>query len=102
LDADWGPKTFPIADCQERTMKRFSCVLFAVMIGCSPASAAVEQCRFIQSKTDREACYERQEKTLAAKRKPAVTGDAKTNSPDEIKIENDRLGKSLRSICRGC
>jgi hypothetical protein len=83
-------------------MKRFSCVLFAVMIGCSPASAAVEQCRFIQSKPDREACYERQEKTLAAKRKPAVSDEARTKPPDEITIENDRLGKSLRSICRGC
>jgi hypothetical protein len=83
-------------------MKPFACVLFAIMIGCSPASAAVEQCRFIQSKTDREACYERQEKVLAAKRKPAASDDAKTKPPDEIKIENDRLSKSLRSICRGC
>ena len=83
-------------------MKPFSCVLFAVMVSCSPALAAVEQCRFIQSKTDREACYERQEKTLAAKRKPAVPDEAKTKSLDEIQIENDRLSKSLRSICRGC
>ena len=83
-------------------MKFFACVLLAVMISFAPVSAAVEQCRFINSKADREACYERQEKTLAAKRKPAVPDEVKTKSLDEIQIENDRLSKSLRSICRGC
>jgi hypothetical protein len=83
-------------------MKLLACVLFAIMIGCPAAKAAVEQCRFINSKPDREACYERQEKALAAKRKPDVVDRAKTASPDEINIEDDRLGKSLRSICRGC
>ncbi len=83
-------------------MKLFTCVLLVVMMSCPAVMAAVEQCRFINSKPDREACYERQEKALAAKRKPDVVDDAKTVSPDEIKIENDRLGKSLRSICRGC
>jgi hypothetical protein len=83
-------------------MKLFTCVLFAVLIGCPAAMAAVEQCRFINAKPDREACYERQEKALAAKRKPDVVEDAKTTAPDDIKIENDRLSKSLRSICRGC
>jgi hypothetical protein len=83
-------------------MKLFSSVLFAVLISCPAAMAAVEQCRFIDSKPDREACYERQEKALAAKRKPDVVENAKTAAPDDIKIENDRLGKSLHSICRGC
>jgi hypothetical protein len=83
-------------------MKLLACVLFAIMIGCSAAMAAVEQCRFINSKPDREACYERQEKALAAKRKPDVVDRAKTAVPDEIAIENQRLGNSLRNICRGC
>jgi hypothetical protein len=83
-------------------MKLLSLVLVAVLIGCPAAMAAVEQCRFIDSKPDREACYERQEKALAAKRKPDVVDTAKTVPPDDITIENDRLGKSLRSICRGC
>jgi hypothetical protein len=85
-----------------RAMKLLTGVVFAVMISCPAAMAAVAQCRFINAKPDREACYERQEKALAAKRKPDVVDDAKTVSPDEIKIENDRLGKSLHSICRGC
>jgi hypothetical protein len=85
-------------------MKLAALVLFAAMIGGSSLSAAVEQCRFIDSRIDREACYARQEKALAAKRKPEPADDAKTRSVDDIemKIENDRLGKSLRSICRGC
>jgi hypothetical protein len=83
-------------------MKLLSCVLFTVLISCSAAMAAVEQCRFINSKPDREACYQRQEKALAAKRKPDVVEDAKTEAPDDIKIENHRLSKSLHSICRGC
>jgi hypothetical protein len=83
-------------------MKLFTCVLLAVLINCPAAMAAVEQCRFINAKPDREACYERQEKALAAKRKPDVIEDARTTTPDDIKIENDRLSKSLHSICRGC
>ena len=80
-------------------MRSFACALFAVMIS---SSAAVEQCRFIQSRTDREACYDRQAKWLAARRKPDLPVDASTKSLDDIGIENDRLSKSLRSICRGC
>jgi hypothetical protein len=83
-------------------MRLFSCVLFAVLIGCPAAKAAVEQCRFIDSKPDREACYKRQEKALAAKRKPDVVENAKIAAPDEIEIENNRLSKSLHGICRGC
>jgi hypothetical protein len=82
-------------------MKPFTCVLLAVLIGPSPALAAVEQCRFIQSNPDREACYDRQAKQLAAKRTPDVD-EAKPKSVDELTTEDDKLSKSLRSICRGC
>jgi hypothetical protein len=84
------------------TMKFFACVLFAVMISSFPAMAAVEQCRFIKAKPDREACYDRQAKSLAAKWKRDVIDGAKTGPDEEMKIESDRLSKSLRSICRGC
>ena len=43
----------------------------ALTLFSSPASA-VEQCRFIQAKPEREACYQRQEAELAAKRKPGA------------------------------
>ena len=84
-------------------MKFFAYVVFAVVISSTSASAAVEQCRFIQSKPDREACYDRQAKTLAAKRnKAAVVDQTRTKSLEEMKIEHDQVNKSLRSICRGC
>jgi hypothetical protein len=82
-------------------MKFFASVLIAVIISFAPLSAAIEQCRFINSKVDREACYERQAKALAARRKPEVIENTKTESLEE-KSENERLRKSLRSICRGC
>jgi hypothetical protein len=77
--------------------------ILGFLIGAAPASAAVEQCRFIQAKPEREACYARQEKELAAKRKPEPAGDAsKLESLQEMRRDDDAVYKSLRSICRGC
>ena len=79
--------------------------MLALLIGAAPASAAapIEQCRFIQKKPEREACYERQATALAAKRKPETTGDTRTlESLQQMRREDDEVYKSLRSICRGC
>jgi hypothetical protein len=78
-------------------------VLLGLMVAAAPALAEVEQCRFIQAKTEREACYERQAAALAARRKPEPTGDTKTmDSLQQMRREDDEVYKSLRSICRGC
>jgi len=77
--------------------------MLGLMIGTAPALAAVEQCRFIQAKADREACYQRQATALAAKRKPEPTSDTKTmESLQDMRREDDAVYKSLRGICRGC
>ena len=77
--------------------------LLGLLIGTAPALAEVEQCRFIQAKAEREACYERQAAALAAKRKPDPTGDTKTmESLQQMRREDDLVYQSLRSICRGC
>ncbi len=77
--------------------------MLGLMIGAAPAMAAVEQCRFIQAKPEREACYQRQAIALAAKRKPEPTGDTTTmESLQQMRREDDEVYKSLRSICRGC
>jgi hypothetical protein len=77
-------------------------VMVALMIGAAPA-AAVEQCRFIQAKPEREACYQRQEAELAAKRKPEPSRDTTTlDSLRQMRQEDDAVYKSLHSICRGC
>ena len=77
--------------------------MLGLMLGAAPALAAVEQCRFIQVRSEREACYQRQEKELAAKRKPAPTaGTSTVESLQEMRREDDAVYKSLRGICRGC
>jgi hypothetical protein len=81
----------------------FSGVMVALMIGAPAALAAVEQCRFIQAKPDREACYQRQAIALAAKRKPEQTGDTTAlESLKQTRQDDEEVYKSLRSICRGC
>jgi hypothetical protein len=77
--------------------------MLALMVGMAPASAAVEQCRFIQAKPEREACYQRQEAALAAKRKPEPSSDTTTlDQLQQMRRDDDTVYRSLRSICRGC
>ena len=84
-------------------MKFLTCIMFIAVIGSSSAFAAVEQCRFIQAKADREACYERQDRALATKRASRAAGEARTIEPvEQLTPEDDALKRSLRSICRGC
>jgi hypothetical protein len=75
--------------------------LLALMLGAVPASA-VEQCRFIQAKPEREACYQRQEAELAAKKKPEPKRDKMMEALEEMKHEDEALNRQIRGICRGC
>jgi len=78
-------------------------IMLGLTLGAAPARAAVEQCRFIQAKPEREACYQRQEKELAAKRKPEPTADTRAmESLQQMRQEDDALYRSMRGICRGC
>jgi hypothetical protein len=77
-------------------------LMLTIMFGAAPALAAVEQCRFIQAKADREACYERQAIALAAKRKPEQTNTRTMESLQQMRRDDDAVYQSLRSICRGC
>jgi len=80
-------------------------VLLGLMIAATPAVAEIEQCRFIQAKPDREACYQRQATALAAKRKPEPERTSNTptlESLQQMRQEDDAVYKSLRGICRGC
>ena len=76
--------------------------MLALLPGAAPA-LAVEQCRFIEAKPEREACYQRQEAELAAKRKPEPAADTgKLESLKQLREEDDAVYKSMRGICRGC
>jgi hypothetical protein len=76
-------------------------VALALMLGTAPA-AGIEQCRFIQQKPEREACYQRQAIALAAKRKPEPPRDTTLEQLQQMRREDDTVYKSLRGICRGC
>jgi hypothetical protein len=81
-------------------------IALVYIIGSAPALAAVEQCRFIQDKPEREACYQRQDAALAAKRKPkpeATAADTGTGpSLQQMRQDDDAVYKSIHGICRGC
>ena len=88
---------------KDQILIRFISIIFGLMIGAAPAMAEVEQCRFIQAKPEREACYQRQAIALAAKRKPEPTADTRTlETLQQMRREDDTVYQSLRSICRGC
>jgi hypothetical protein len=84
-------------------LKIIAPAMLAVMFEIVPA-LAVEQCRFIQAKPEREACYQRQEAELAAKRKPEQpAAESKfMGSLEQMKHEDEALNRQIHSICRGC
>ena len=83
--------------------KFFLSVMLVCTTGATPALAAVEQCRFIQARAEREACYQRQDAELAAKRKPEPPADSKPmESLQQMRQDDDAVYRSMRGICRGC
>ncbi|MGL3105978.1 hypothetical protein [Bradyrhizobium sp. BR 1432] len=78
--------------------------MIALLISAAPVAALEQNCRFIQAKADREACYKRQEDELAAKRKPApATDESKTlETLRQMRQEDDAVHRSINNICRGC
>ena len=80
--------------------------LLALILDTVPALAEVEQCRFIQAKPDREACYGRQEAALAAKRQQEANRAPENakgmESLEQMKHEDMELNRQLHNICRGC
>ena len=73
-------------------------------ISVAPAAAVEQNCRFIQAKSDREACYKHQEDELAAKRKPAPTTDSSNTLETlrQMRQDDDAVYRSINNICRGC
>jgi hypothetical protein len=97
---------------QGRDMKFAACFTFGVSLALSfPlamtasvfAYAAAEQCRFVQDKVEREACYQRQEEARAVKQKAQAAREAEQSKPLEPMTSDDvTLARAMRGICRGC
>jgi hypothetical protein len=84
-------------------MKFALAVWLAIILGVPPAAAIEQNCRFIQPKAEREACYRQQEAELAAKRKPAPTAASRDlETMQQLRREDAEVYRSLRGICRGC
>jgi hypothetical protein len=87
-------------------LKFFASAMLALMLATAPALAEVEQCRFIQAKPDREACYQRQEAALAEKRQQEANRASENargmESLEQMKHEDMELNRQLHNICRGC
>ena len=87
-------------------MKNAFAALAALAISTTAASAIEQNCRFIQAKPDREACYKRQEEELAARRNkpaPVATDETKTlESLRQMRHDDEAVYRSIHGICRGC
>lgn len=81
-----------------------ACLLFAALMTALVSSAqAAEQCRFIEARAEREACYQRQEAARAARQKAQEAQQAAQPKPYEpMSSEDAELAKAIRGICRGC
>ena len=78
--------------------------LLILAISAAPGAAVEQNCRFIQAKPEREACYKRQEDELAAKHKPAPAA-AENNTLEtlrQMRQDDDAVYRSINNICRGC
>jgi hypothetical protein len=86
-------------------MNLFVHVLFVFAISAS-AAAAAEQCRFVEARAEREACYQRQEAARAVRQKAQETLEAQQAAQQKpyepMSPEDAQLAKSMRGICRGC
>ncbi|WP_375157577.1 hypothetical protein [Bradyrhizobium sp. RDT46] len=82
----------------------FAALLAVAIFAATPATAVEQNCRFIQAKPEREACYKRQEDELAARRKPApATGASSTlETLRQMRQDDDAVYRSINNICRGC
>jgi hypothetical protein len=86
-------------------VKQFiACLSFAIaMSAAATAAPAAEQCRFIEARLEREACYQRQETARAIRQKALEAQQAAQPKPYEpMGPEDAQLAKSMRGICRGC
>ena len=85
-------------------MKLAACISIALILSGLPSTLpAAEQCRFIEARAEREACYQRQETARAARQKALESRQAMQPKPYEpMDAEDAQLAKAIRGICRGC
>ena len=85
-------------------MMRAAWIFLAVALTSPSGHAATpEQCRFVEPRTEREACYQRQEAARLSRQKANEAREAEQQKPYEpMSAEDAQLAKAIRGICRGC
>jgi len=85
-------------------MMRAAWIFLAIVLTSSSGHAATpEQCRFIEPRLEREACYQRQEAARLARQKANEVREAEQQKSYEPMTADDaQLAKAMRGICRGC
>lgn len=85
-------------------MRLAACLSITLAIsGLSSALAAPEQCRFIEARVEREACYQRQEAARTTRQRAQEAQQAAQPKPYEpMDAEDAQLARAIRGICRGC
>lgn len=73
-----------------------------LILGATQAPALEQNCRVIQARAEREACYKQQEAELAARRKPPPAESRDPETLQRMRQEDAEVYRSMRSICRGC
>lgn len=67
------------------------------------ASAQTEQCRFVQDKGQRDACYQRQDAARVVRQKEQAAREAEQSKPIEpMSGDDEQMARAIRGICRGC
>lgn len=86
-------------------MKLPASLSFAIALTATVSTAeAAEQCRFIEARAEREACYQRQEVARVARQKAQEAQQAAQQPKpyEPMEAEDAQLAKAIRGICRGC
>lgn len=82
-------------------MRLAASLSLAIAISASAPAFAAETCRFIEARSEREQCYQRQEAERAARQK-ANEAKQSQKAYEPMSQEDAVVAKSLRGICRGC
>jgi hypothetical protein len=78
-------------------------VFVIALVATVSAAEGAEQCRFIEARADRDACYQRQDAERLARQKANEARQAEQPKPYEPMTADDaQLAKAMRGICRGC
>lgn len=67
------------------------------------ADAQTEQCRFVQDKGAKDACYQRQDAARLVRQKQQAAREAEQSKPIEpMSSDDETMARAIRGICRGC